>query len=84
VGCAGPGLRRQQPMAECEGEPAGEPNELATRSLPVSHGPLFIDGCVPPIDMFENNNNIKRKKTKVDTEINAFIYFRFPFLATRQ
>src|ERR1035438_6548833 len=39
-------------------------------------GLLFIDGCVPPIDLFENTNNIKCKDTKVKS---VFIFHLLSF-----
>jgi hypothetical protein len=53
-------------MAQQQREAAGELHELSTRSFGAGHEPLFIDGCIPPIDLFENNNNIKCKNTKVN------------------
>ena len=66
-------LGRQQSMTQHQREAAGELHELSTRGFAAGHEPLFIDGCVPPIDLFANNNNIKCKNTKVECGINTFI-----------
>src|ERR1700722_21002952 len=34
-----------------------------------------MDGCVTTIDLFENNNNIKRKNTKVNAGMNVSFSF---------
>jgi hypothetical protein len=78
-GGTGPRLRRQHSMAQYQREAAGKLHELSTRGFGAGHEPLFIDGCGPPIDLFENNNNIKCKNTKAYAGIDTFICFRlFP------
>ena len=43
-----------------------------------------MDGCIPPIDYFENINNMKYKNAKVNIGIMTFIYFRLSFQAMYQ
>ena len=63
-------LRRQQAVAQRERETAGELHESAARGFVDWHGRYFAGLSGQAIDYFENNNNIKRNKTKE-------YYFRF-------
>jgi hypothetical protein len=67
-------------VAKRQRERAGELNKMTTRGF-CDHGDYFMTvicrTVVPPIDIFENNNNIKRKITKV----NGGMYFSYTFVS---
>src|ERR1700722_738410 len=78
-GASVPACAGSSPWRSASASPPASRTNCRREVLPLVSRPLFMDGCVTTIDLFENNNNIKRKNTKVNAGISISFTFVFSY-----